>query len=68
MKTIFALSTAGSMEWRDPHISFHTLEELKAYCVEHYGFPEEILTDDEVFDEELQENEMKYDEVPLPEK
>lgn len=66
MKTIFALHTAGAFEWRPAHISFNSLEELKRHLINHCGFPEEILTDDELLEEELEGQEMKYEEVILP--
>lgn len=66
MKTIFALHTAGAFEWRPAHISFKTLQELKQHCIKELGFPEEILIDDELFEEELDGQEMKYEEVILP--
>ncbi len=48
------------MDWK-PVDKFKSLEELKKQCIDNYGFPEEILEDDEEFDECLDGYEMKYE-------
>lgn len=63
--SIFVLYTAGAFEWRRAG-SYATLESLKRELVDHYGFSEEIMTDDALLEEELDGYEMKYEEVPLP--
>ena len=59
-KKIFVLYSARYMDWK-PVGKFNSLDELKKQCVEHYGFPKEILDSDEEFDEYLDGYEMKYE-------
>jgi hypothetical protein len=57
---IYVLYSASYMDWK-PVGKFKSLEELKKQCIVNYGFPEEILEDDEEFDECLDGYEMKFE-------
>ncbi len=60
----FILYTAGAFDWRQAG-SYSTLEELKKYCVKHYGFPKDVLESEDEFNDWLEGTEMKYEKIEI---
>jgi hypothetical protein len=61
-KKIYVLYSASYMDWK-PVGKFKSLEALKKECITHYGFPQEIMDDDNEFDDNLEGYEMKYEAI-----